>query len=114
MAKTKNIKVIYSNRCGNRTYATYPKIQMEGKWLEDLGFTIGKRLKVEYEEGSIRIRPFTAEENALEEERILLTKMEQNRREEKKIMQAINDITKGLPMVAEPETSYTSTSTSNP
>ena len=61
MAKTKNIKVQYTSRCSgygyNSHYTDYPKIQMEGKWLEELGFHIGDRLKVEYEEGSIQITP---------------------------------------------------------
>lgn len=59
----KNIKVQYSSRCtssgymyGSR-YTSYPKIQMEGKWLEALGFHVGDILNVEYEEGSIRITP---------------------------------------------------------
>lgn len=61
MTKTKNIKVQYSSRTSygnymNSTrYTTYPKIQMEGKWLEALGFHVGDLLQVEYEEGSIRI-----------------------------------------------------------
>lgn len=59
--KTKQIKVQYSSRInyGNfyrpTSYTNYPKIQMEGKWLEALGFHVGDRLQVEYEEGSIRI-----------------------------------------------------------
>ena len=63
MTKTKNIKVQYSSRMsggsgyyGSR-YTAYPKIQMEGKWLQELGFNVGDQLKVEYEEGSIRITP---------------------------------------------------------
>ena len=61
MTKTKNIKVQYSSRCSGSDYGSrytyHPKIQMEGKWLEELGFHIGDSLKVEYEEGSIRITP---------------------------------------------------------
>ena len=69
--KTKNIKVLYSSRysqsrgilhTGSGPCSTVPKIQMEGRWLEALGFTIGAPLLVEYEEGSIRIRTLTAEE----------------------------------------------------
>lgn len=58
----KNIKVQYPSRMtgggyyGSR-YTTYPKIQMEGKWLQELGFNIGERLVVECENGSIRISP---------------------------------------------------------
>lgn len=64
MTKIKNIKVQYSSRMsqsrsyyGGSSYTSYPKIQMEGKWLEALGFHIGDSLQVEYEEGSIRITP---------------------------------------------------------
>ena len=61
MTKTKNIKVQYSSRCTGSGYYShyknYPKIQMEGKWLEELGFHIGDSLQVEYEKGSIRITP---------------------------------------------------------
>lgn len=62
MTKTKNIKVQYSSRMsggsgyyGSSRYTSYPKIQMEGKWLQELGFNVGDKLNVEYEEGSIRI-----------------------------------------------------------
>lgn len=62
MTKTKNIKVQYSSRCtssgsywGSSRYTNYPKIQMEGRWLEALGFHIGDHLRVDYDEGSIRI-----------------------------------------------------------
>ena len=62
--KTKSIKVAYSSqiRKGNdpifRNTRTVimPKIQMQGKWLEELGFHIGDRLTVEYGDGAIHIR----------------------------------------------------------
>ena len=114
MAKTKNIKVAYSNRYGNHSSTMYPKIQMEGKWLEELGFTIGTRLVVEYEDGSIRIRPFTEEENAREEERILLAEMEQTRREQERLLQAMNAREESLPRVAEPESQYATSSRPHP
>ena len=63
MTKTKKIKVQYSSRCTSSSYmygsryTSYPKIQMEGKWLEALGFHVGDQLQVEYEEGCIRITP---------------------------------------------------------
>ena len=59
----KNIKVQYSSRSTSSSYmygsrySYYPKIQMEGKWLEALGFHVGDQLQVEYEEGCIRITP---------------------------------------------------------
>ena len=61
--KTKNLKVLYSTRTRNsnsciygNSYIETPKISMEGKWLEALGFHIGDKLQVDYEEGSIHIR----------------------------------------------------------
>lgn len=60
--KTKNIKVVYSSKTsygdyyGSSRTTVNPKIQMEGKWLEALGFHIGDQLQVEYEEGAIHIR----------------------------------------------------------
>ncbi len=61
--KTKKIKVLYSSRTrqGNSwysgsSYIETPKISMEGKWLEALGFHIGDQLQVDYDEGEIRIR----------------------------------------------------------
>ena len=50
---TKNIKIQYSTRYNNRKYHSVPKIQMEGKWLEELGFSIGDIVAVEYENGCI-------------------------------------------------------------
>lgn len=61
--KTKKIKVLYSSRytlgnfCHSGTVSYNPKISMEGKWLEALGFHIGDQLEVEYETGAIHIRP---------------------------------------------------------
>ena len=59
----KKMKVLYSSRsrsgsymCGS-TYTTTPKISMEGKWLESLGFNIGDAIEVYFEENSIRIAP---------------------------------------------------------
>lgn len=60
--KSKTIKVIYSSRQSRNTYSLLPKIQVEGNWLEALGFHIGDPVKVEYEEGSIHIRTLTEEE----------------------------------------------------
>lgn len=60
--KTKKIKVAYSTRYQQSGSQIVPKIQMEGKWLEALGFSISSTIIVEYEEGSIRIRPINEEE----------------------------------------------------
>ena len=53
---TKTIKVQYSTRYTGRRYSEVPKIQMEGKWLEDIGFSVGDKIYVEYDDGKIIIR----------------------------------------------------------
>ena len=70
--QTKKIKVLYSSRqTGSRSYfsgssySQIPKIQMEGKWLEALGFHIGDALQVDYEDGDIHIRLAPAEQPAM-------------------------------------------------
>jgi toxic protein SymE len=67
--QTKKIKVLYSSRqtssqsyLGGNTYSKIPKIQMEGKWLDALGFHIGDSLQVDYEDGEIHIRLVPSEQ----------------------------------------------------
>ena len=38
----KHIKVAYTSRLSGGSYTQVPKIQMEGRWLEELGFSIGR------------------------------------------------------------------------
>ena len=47
----KNIKIQYTNRHTGNHESRVPKIQMEGRWLENIGFTIGYTVSVEYNEG---------------------------------------------------------------
>ena len=54
--RTKQIKVTYTTRHKDYRYTRVPKLQLEGSWLEELGFTIGAPAQVEYEEGVITIR----------------------------------------------------------
>lgn len=65
--QTKKIKVLYSSRqtgsrSGGSNYSQLPKIQMEGKWLDALGFHIGDALQVDYEDGEIHIRLESSEQ----------------------------------------------------
>ena len=53
---TKTIKVQYSTRHTDRRYSEVPKIQMEGKWLEAIGFSVEDRIRVDYDDGKIIIR----------------------------------------------------------
>ena len=113
--KTKNIKVVYTNRysqslgvrhTGCAPSAAVPKIQMEGRWLEQLGFTIGAPLIVEYEEGSIHIRTLTAEELAEKEQREAQAELEKRIAELKVITRRAEKEAASLSMVAEPSGRY--------
>ena len=53
---TKTIKVQYSTRYTGSRYSGVPKIQMEGKWFEDIGFSVGDKIRVDYDDGKIIIR----------------------------------------------------------
>ncbi len=60
---SKLLKVAYSNQIrkddafmsGQTRRVSLPKIQMEGKWLDELGFHIGDQIKVDYGMGFIQI-----------------------------------------------------------
>ena len=41
----KHIKVAYTSRLSGGSYTQVPKIQMEGRWLEELGFSIGNTIR---------------------------------------------------------------------
>ena len=113
--KTKNIKVVYTYRhhqsggilhSGTGPCTAVPKIQMEGRWLEALGFTIGAPLLVEYEEGSIRIRTLTAEELAAKEQREAQAELSRRIAELEKIKRRAEKEAASLSMVAEPSGRY--------
>lgn len=53
---TKTIKVQYSTRYSGRKYSEVPKIQMEGKWLETIGFSVRDNILVDYDKGKIILR----------------------------------------------------------
>ena len=113
--KTKNIKVVYTYRhyqsggilhTGTGPCTAVPKIQMEGHWLEALGFSIGTPLIVEYEEGSIRIRTLTAEELAAKEQREAQAELEKRITELERMRLRIDAEAATLSRVAEPASAY--------
>lgn len=113
--KTKNIKVVYTYRhhqsggvlhSGTGPCTAVPKIQMEGWWLEQLGFTIGAPLIVEYEEGSIHIRTLTAEELAAKERQEVQAELEKRIAELDEMRRRIDAEAASLSMVAEPSRTY--------
>ena len=113
--KTKNIKVVYTYRhhqsggvlhSGTGPCTAIPKIQMEGWWLEQLGFTIGAPLIVEYEEGSIHIRTLTAEELAAKEQREAQAELEKRIAQLKEMRLRIDAEAAALSRVTEPAPAY--------
>lgn len=117
--KTKNIKVAYTSRypqslgirhTGSAPCTAVPKIQMEGRWLERLGFTIGAQLIVEYEEGSIRIRTLTPEELAAKKQREAVAELEERIARLDRIRHGLDAEAAALPRVAEPATAYAASS----
>ena len=79
--KSKNIKVTYASRYSQKGSCSVPKIRIEGKWLEELGFLVGSTVAVEYEEGSIRIRPLTEQELAFKEQQDLKAQLKHKEKE---------------------------------
>lgn len=112
---TKNIKVVYTYRhhqsggtlhTGTGPCTAVPKIQMEGKWLERLGFTIGAPLIVEYTEGSIHIRTLTAEELAAKEQQELKAGLARRIAELEDLQRSMEAEAATLSRVAEPTAAY--------
>lgn len=99
--KTKNIKVAYSNRYNNRSRLTVPKLTIEGRWLSELGFTVGDSVVVEYEEGSVHIRCLTAEEKAERGRAAAEAEQKRRRAEIKRLQEELAVQVAELPMVAE-------------
>lgn len=104
--KTKNMKIAYSTRYSQKNISTVPKIQMEGKWSEELGFPVGSTIAIEYEEGSIHIRPLTEEELLIRKQQELEAEYKRRQKElriaETNLTESYNNYSK----VAEPNGNY--------
>lgn len=121
--KTKIFKVLSSSRTrrdfhsiysGAMRYIWTPKISIEGKWLEALGYHIGDHIRVEYDEQGIHISPMTeAEQQSLEQQQAL-ENVERKITALEKIRAEIKAETATLSMVAEPKTEYPAPSESQP
>ena len=108
--KQKNVKVAYTNRSNGNSYTQVPKIQMEGKWLEELGFSIGSTIVVEYDESSIRIRHMTEEELADRKRAELEKELADKYASIHKLQKSLDEDLKTLSRVAENSHDYRSTS----
>lgn len=104
--KTKNIKVAYKNRCLVKGYCSVPMIQIEGRWLEKLGFSIGSTIAVEYDEGVLHIRTLTEEEIAAVKQQELKAELKRRTRELEAVEKSLKDAYDDYAMVAEPNHDY--------
>ena len=104
--KSKNIKVGYSTNYPGRGINAVPKIQLEGKWLQELGFSYGSTVIVEIEENAVRIRPYTEEEMAVQRHQQLQKELTQKTSE----LLYLESEYKSMLKVAEPSNTYNSTS----
>ena len=104
--KHKNIKVAYTSRCTGGSYTQVPKIQMEGRWLEELGFSIGSTIVVEYDEGSIRIRQMTEEELADRQKTELGKEIAAKSAAIRRLQRDLHEGSRRLSRVAEPAPGY--------
>lgn len=121
--KTKIIKVLSSSRtrrdfhsiyAGAMRYIWTPKISIEGKWLEALGYHIGDHIRVEYDEHGIHISPMTAAEQKSLEQQQALENVERKITALEKIRSEIKAETAALSMVAERKTEYPAPSENQP
>lgn len=108
--KTKNIKIAYANRYSRGSYSLVPKLQMEGRWLEELGFSIGTPLIVEYRQGEIHIRPLNKAELEAKKHRELQAALDHKYIELEELKRSVELTTGQLSRVAEPETHYANSS----
>ncbi len=104
----KQIKVAYTSRFSRGSYTQVPKIQMEGRWLEELGFSIGENIVVEYGDGSLCIRPMTKTELAEKQRSEAQKKLNAKAAEIHCLQQSLEKELQELPHVAEPSVNYTS------
>ena len=108
--KQKNIKVVYKCRSTGGSYTQVPKIQMEGRWLEELGFSIGSTIVVEYGEGSLHIRPMTAEELADQQRAEMEKELAAKSAAICRLQKDLHEDSRKLSHVAEPNPGYSSSS----
>ena len=108
--KQKNIKVAYTSRCTGGSYTQVPKIQMEGRWLEELGFSIGSTVVVEYDESSIRIRRMTEEKLADRRRETLEKELAAKSAAIRKLPKSLDGDLQALSLVAESAHGYRSSS----
>ena len=81
----KNTKIQYSSLYSGNHYSYVPKIQLQGKWLEKIGFSIGDTVAVEYHDNAITIRPLTSDEK----HELTYAQLEKNIKKQTTILEAL-------------------------
>lgn len=81
----KNTKIQYASRYSGNHYSYVPKIQLQGKWIEKIGFSIGDTVAVEYHDNAITIRPLTADEK----HELTYAQLEKNIKKQTAILEAL-------------------------
>lgn len=105
----KTLKVQYKSRFASGKCTTVPMIQMTGYWLEQLGFSTGTTVMIEYEDNVIRIRPLTEDEQSALQKRSLESVIHKKQAELDSLQNRLKT-TFPLPSicnVAEPQIPYT-------
>lgn len=55
MKKARKLKIHSKTRYRNWDQITVPEIRLEGKWLQDLGFTVGKQVLIDQKKNKLTI-----------------------------------------------------------
>lgn len=58
MKKSRKLKIRSKFQKRTRTYISVPEIQLEGKWLEELGFKIGSEVEVKQQNQKLIITKY--------------------------------------------------------
>lgn len=65
--KTRNLTVYEGS---GKNYAPIPKIILQGQWIGQLGFSIGDKVEVRYQDGQIIVEKVLAAERGQADQRI--------------------------------------------
>jgi len=55
MSRFRKLKIYQKHQPREWKYITVPEIRLKGKWLKELGFEIGKEIKVEQKKNKLTI-----------------------------------------------------------
>jgi len=56
MSRFRKLKIYQKHQPREWKYITVPEIRLEGKWLEQLGFEIGKEIEIKQQKNKLTIK----------------------------------------------------------